>query len=112
MKRAGAHSLILGLHSRSPSGGFELKGDAGPISSYDFEPTIRVQTAVHPAGKDVAVDVLQPPMQDPIQYFVNCIQQGTAVEGPLSPKIARIGQQIVDTAVRSAQTKKTVKLLN
>jgi glucose-fructose oxidoreductase len=33
------------------------------------------------------------------------------VEGPLSPKIARIGQQIVDSAVLSARLKKTVTLL-
>lgn len=95
-----------------PKCGFVLKGEAGTISSYDFEPTIRMQTHEHPAGRDIAVDAMQPPFQDPIQYFVNCIQQGAAVEGPLSPKIARVGQQIVDTAVRSARTKRTVKLLD
>jgi glucose-fructose oxidoreductase len=33
------------------------------------------------------------------------------VEGPLSPEIARIGQQIVDSAVLSAREKRTVPLI-
>jgi glucose-fructose oxidoreductase len=94
-----------------PKCGFVLKGEAGTISSYDYEPTIRVQTAANPRGEDIAVDPLVPPGQNPIQYFVHCIREGRPVEGPLSPKIARIGQQIVDSAVLSAKLGKTVKLL-
>jgi hypothetical protein len=33
------------------------------------------------------------------------------VDGPLSPKIARIGQQIVDAALLSARLRKTVPLV-
>jgi predicted dehydrogenase len=94
-----------------PKCGFVLKGEDGTISSYDYEPTIRMQTRANPRGEDVAVDELQPPFRNPIQYFVHCIRQGRPVEGPLSPKIARIGQQIVDSAVLSARLKKTVTLL-
>ena len=57
------------------------------------------------------MDELRPPFQNPIQYFVHCIQEGASIEGPLSPKIARIGQQIVDSAVLSARLKKTVPLI-
>ncbi len=95
-----------------PKCGFVLKGEDGTISSYDFEPTVRVQTRGNVRGEAVPVDVLQAPFQDPIQYFVDCIREGRPIEGPLAPKIARIGQQIVDSAVLSARRKKTVKLID
>lgn len=95
-----------------PKCGFVLKAEGGTISSYDYEPTIRVQTRAGPRGEDIAVDELKPPFQDPIQYFTHCINEGLPVEGPLSPTIARIGQQIVDSAVRSARLRKTVGLVD
>ncbi|MCX6951470.1 MAG: Gfo/Idh/MocA family oxidoreductase [Verrucomicrobia bacterium] len=95
-----------------PKCGFVLKGEDGTISSYDFEPTVRLQTRTNVKGEDVPVDALQAPEQNPIQYFVSCIRNGLPVEGPLSPRIARIGQQIVDSAVLSARLKKTVKLID
>ncbi len=98
-------------HQPQPKCGFVLKGEEGTISSYDFEPTVRLQTRADPAGEDVPVDALVAPFADPIQYFVHCIREQKPVEGPLSPKIARIGQQIVDSAVRSARLGKTVKLV-
>jgi len=94
-----------------PKCGFILKGEDGTISSYDYEPTIRVQTRANPRGEDIAVDTLAAPFQNPIQYFVHCIREGRPIEGPLSPKIARIGQQIVDSARLSARLGKTVKLV-
>ncbi|MDO8540265.1 MAG: Gfo/Idh/MocA family oxidoreductase [Opitutaceae bacterium] len=99
------------VHQPQPKCGFVLKGEDGTISSYDYAPTIRVQTLAKPAGEDVTVDELKPPFQNPIQYFAYCINEGVALEGPLSPKIARIGQQIVDSAVLSARRGKTVKLV-
>lgn len=99
-------------HQPQPKCGFVLKGSEGTVSSYDFEPTLRLQTRTEPAGIAVPVDVLKPPFQDPIQYFVHCITQGITVEGPLSPRISRIGQQIVDSAVRSARLRQTVTLVD
>lgn len=99
-------------HQPQPKCGFVLNGEEGTISSYDFEPTIRVQTRANVRGEDVPVDALQAPFQNPIQYMVHCIQEGRPVEGPLSPKIARIGQQIVDSAVLSARLEKTVPLVD
>ena len=89
-----------------------LKGEDGTISSYDFEPTVRVQTRTNVKGEELPVDELRAPDQNPIQYVVHCIREGRSVEGPLSPKIARVGQQIVDSAVLSARLKKTVKLID
>jgi predicted dehydrogenase len=99
------------IHQPQPKCGFVLKGDAGTISSFDYEPTIRVQTREDLAGMILPVDQLQEPFQNPIQYFVHCITSEMNPEGPLSPKIARIGQQIVDSAIKSARLKKTVPLV-
>jgi glucose-fructose oxidoreductase len=94
-----------------PKCGFVIVGSEGTISSYDVEPTIRMQTRAHPEGEVVPVDELRPPEQNPIQYFIDCIEKERPVEGPLSPEVSRIGQQIVDSAVLSAQQKRTVPLV-
>jgi predicted dehydrogenase len=95
-----------------PKCGFVLKGSRGTIATYDYEGTIRVQTEAKPEGFEVPVDGLQAPNANPIQYFVDRLRTGKPVEGPLSPKVCRIGQQIVDSAVLSARLKKTVKLVD
>ena len=100
------------IHQPQPKCGFVIVGTKGTISSYDLEPTIRVQTRRHEAGREMPVLKLKPPHQNPIQYFLHCLERGVPVDGPLSPQIARIGQQIVDTAVKSARLKRAVKLLN
>lgn len=93
-----------------PKCGFVLKGTEGTISSYDYDAFVRLQTRKHPEGVEIPADKLKPPFQNPIQYFADCIRRERAPEGPLSPKISRIGQQIVDSAMLSAKLKKTVKL--
>jgi glucose-fructose oxidoreductase len=75
-----------------------------------MEPTVRVQTRDCPAGRDVAVDLLESPHQNPVQYVIDCLETGAPVEGPLSPEISRLGQQIIDAAQESARQKKTVCL--
>lgn len=94
-----------------PKCGFVLKGTDGTISSYDCEPAVRLQTRKKPQGENIPVDRSSPPFQNPIQYFIECLRQGQPPEGPLSPKICRIGQQIVDSAALSARIKRTVKLI-
>ena len=94
-----------------PKCGFVVVGGAGTISSYDFEPVVRVQTKDHPDAREIPVDELRPPHQNPIQYLIHCLETGEPVTGPLSPQLSRIGQQIVDTALISAREKRTVKLI-
>ncbi len=94
-----------------PKCGFVLKGSDGTISSYDYEESIMVQTRKNPAGKAIPSDRLKPPLQNPIQYFIHYLRSDREPEGPLSPAIARIGQQIVDSAVLSARLRKTVPLV-
>src|SRR5688572_13279557 len=100
------------IHQTQPKCGLVLKGEDGTISSYDYDNTVRMQTRANPAGEDVPVDEMKPPLQNPVQYFVHCIQENRPLEGPLSPKISRIGQQIVDSAVKSARLGRTVKLVD
>ena len=46
-------------HQPQPKCGFVVVGAEGTISSFDFEPTIRVQTQQSPAGNDISVDEIQ-----------------------------------------------------
>jgi len=93
-----------------PRCGFVVVGTQGTISSYDYQPTIHVQTRERPQGYDHPCDDLQPPCQNPIQYLVDCLENDRPIEGPLSIPISRIGQQVVDAAVESARSKCMVKL--
>ncbi|MCH2373550.1 MAG: Gfo/Idh/MocA family oxidoreductase [Planctomycetes bacterium] len=98
-------------HQPQPKCGFVVVGSEGTISSYDFESTIRVQDRANVEGRDIPVDSLQSPFQNPVQYVIDCIENERTIEGPLSPDIARIGQRIVDTAALSAERKQTLKLI-
>jgi glucose-fructose oxidoreductase len=97
-------------HQPQPKCGFVLVGRRGTIASYDYEKTIRVQTRDREAGYDVPVDTLAYPDRNPIEYVLDRLGRGEPVDGPLSPAICRIGQQIVDAAARSATERRTVSL--
>ncbi len=99
-------------HQPQPKCGFVVTGSAGTISSYDFEPVVRAQTKDHRPAREIPVDQLLPPYQNPIRYLIHCLETGEPVTGPLSPQLSRIGQQMVDTAVISAREKRTVRLVN
>ena len=94
-----------------PKCGFVIVGSKGNIASYDYEPTIRVQTEDQQEGYILGVDVAQAPKQDCLQYVIHCIENDLPIEGPLSPETARIGQQIVDTALLSIERGKAVPLV-
>lgn len=94
-----------------PKCGFVIVGTAGTISSYDLEPTVRIQTRQNPAGEDLPVDALATPHRNVIEHFIHHLETGAPLLGPLTPEISRIGQQIVDTAILSAREKRTVKLI-
>ncbi len=98
------------VHQPQPKCGFVVVGSAGTISSYDYEPTVRVQTSEHPEGRDLPCDELTPPNQNPVQYVIDCLENNRSLEGPLSPTVSRIGQQIADAAVQSVREKRTVQL--
>jgi glucose-fructose oxidoreductase len=97
-------------HQPQPKCGFVLKGTDGTISSYDYEDFVLVQTRKQPGGVKLKADRLKPPFQNPIQCLVDCLRRERPQEGPLSPGVSRIGQQIVDSAARSAALGRTVPL--
>jgi len=98
-------------HQPQPKCGFVVVGSRGTISSYDYESTLRVQTADHPEGREFPVDQLSPEHRNPLAYLVDCLEHDRPVSGPLSVEISRIGQQIVDTAYQSATEKRTLPLI-
>ncbi|MDB5473053.1 MAG: gfo 3 [Devosia sp.] len=94
-----------------PKCGFVIVGTAGTISSYDYEPTIGLQTRDQREITAVPVDVLQAPFRNPVEYFLHTKSTGTPVSGPLDPALCRVAQRIIDTAVASAQAQRTLDLL-
>ena len=97
-------------HQPQPKCGFVIVGSDGTISSYDYEETVRVQTRQEPQGLVLAVDEPVAPMQNPVQYVLHCIETGAPIEGPLDPKLSRVGQRIVDSAMQSARDGRSVDL--
>lgn len=93
-----------------PKCGFNIVGTEGTITSYDLEPTIRVQTRDKPEGETIPSDELQYPFHAPIPYVLHCLKNDLPIDGPLSAETSRIGQLVVDAAAKSAETKTTIKL--
>ena len=93
-----------------PKCGFVIAGTEGTISSYDYDDFVTVQTRRKPVAGRVEAPPTRPPNQNPVQYLIRCLEQGQPLEGPVSIRISRIGQEIVDAAVRSAKLKRTAKL--
>ncbi|MGJ3243579.1 MAG: Gfo/Idh/MocA family protein [Opitutales bacterium] len=98
-------------HQPQPKCGFVIKGADGTIASYDYEPTIRVQTRDCPEGEDLEVDTLPPEESNPVAYFIHCLENGRSPDGPLGIDMARKGQRIVDTAFASAREKRVLPLI-
>ncbi|MBK1875986.1 Gfo/Idh/MocA family protein [Pelagicoccus mobilis] len=97
-------------HQPQPKCGFVVRGTEGTISSYDYESNVRIQTRKNPEGYELPVDPHPKGEANGIEYVLTKLENGDPIEGPLSPSIARIGQQIVDTAIESSETGKTIPL--
>ena len=98
-------------HQPQPKCGFVVVGTAGTISSYDYEKHVTIQTRAHPDGLAVAVDDLPVGRRAAVEYVLACLRDGVPVEGPLDPRICRIGQQIVDSARLSVAQRREVELV-
>jgi predicted dehydrogenase len=93
-----------------PKCGFVIAGTNGTISSYDYDDYVLLQTRKRPAAYRVDAPATKAPNQDPVQYLIHCLEKGKPLEGPVSIRISRIGQEMVDAAVRSAKLKRAVRL--
>ena len=93
-----------------PRCGFVVAGSEGTVSSYDYDAFVTVQTRKRPRPHVVVASAPRAPHRNPVEYLLHCLEAGTPLEGPVSLPISRIGQEIVDAAVRSAATGRTVRL--
>jgi glucose-fructose oxidoreductase len=93
-----------------PHTGFVIAGTEGTISSQDYDDFVTVQTRRRPKAHAVAAPEPKAPHRNPVEYLLHCLDHGKPLEGPVSLPISRIGQEIVDAAVRSAATGRTVRL--
>ncbi|MCA9140654.1 MAG: Gfo/Idh/MocA family oxidoreductase [Planctomycetales bacterium] len=100
------------VHQPQPMCGFVVRGTEGTISSYDYAPTVRVQTRDRPEGFDQDVIELPEGERNGIEYLLRRLEDGLPIDGPLSPQVSRIGQQIIETAIRSANEKRTLPLVD
>jgi glucose-fructose oxidoreductase len=95
-----------------PKCGFVMVGSDGTLSSYDYEDFVTVQTRTAPATTRVPADPLPPGRRAAVEYMLARIEDGAPITGPLDPALCLIGQRIVDSAVLSAETKRTVALVS
>ena len=93
-----------------PKCGFVIAGADGTISSYDYDDYVTVQTHKRPKPHQIAAPATRAPHQNPVQYLLHCLEKNRPPAGPVSLPISRIGQEIVDAAVRSAKSKRAVRL--
>ena len=93
-----------------PKCGFVIAGTEGTISSYDYYDYVTVQTRKKPMAHRISAPAVTEPNRNPVQYLIHCLERGELLEGPVSLRISRIGQEIVDAAVKSAKLKRAVKL--
>jgi glucose-fructose oxidoreductase len=95
-----------------PKCGFVLVGRDGSISSYDYEDHVTLQTRKVTEQTPIPADTLPPGWRNPIEYILALIESGAPITGPLDPALSLLGQRIIDCAVRSAETKRTVPFIS
>ncbi|MEM7717683.1 MAG: Gfo/Idh/MocA family oxidoreductase [Pseudomonadota bacterium] len=94
-----------------PTCGFTFVGTDGTIVSADYAQHLTVQTRAQPERHEIAVDPLPEGARNGIEYVLGCLARGEAIGGPLDPALCLTAQRIVDTAVQSAEQKRTLSLL-
>jgi predicted dehydrogenase len=90
-----------------PRCGFMLVGTKGAISSYDYDAFVTLQLRGG-QPEEVAAD---PKKGGAVDYMVACIRNDLPIEGPLDPRVSLVGQRMIDTALASAEQKRTLALL-
>lgn len=95
-------------HQPQPKCGFVIKGSEGTLASGDYDDYVTLQTRACPEGQRIEAPELVFPFSNPVAYFLDCLEHGRPIEGPLSVTTSRIGQEIVDAAQESARTGRVV----
>ena len=94
-----------------PKCGFVLVGSDGSISSYDYDGFVTLQTRKAPAPAQVPADTLPAGRRGPIEYMLARIEDRAPIAGPLDPALCLVGQRMIDSAVLSATSKRSVPLV-
>jgi predicted dehydrogenase len=94
-----------------PRCGFVLVGSDGSISSYDYDDHVTLQTRKNTALTKIPADNQPPGRRGPIEYMLARIEDGAPITGPLDPMLGLIGQRMIDSAVLSASSKRSVQLV-
>lgn len=94
-----------------PRCGFVLVGSDGSISSYDYDAFVTLQTRRAPEPTRVAADPLPPGEDAAVAYLLARLDDGAPIAGPLDPELSLLGQRMIDSAVLSAATGRTVPLV-
>jgi glucose-fructose oxidoreductase len=95
-----------------PKCGFVLVGTDGTVSAYDYDGFVTVQTRKQPRQTPVPADTLPAGRRDPIDYMLDRIARKAPIDGPLDPALSLIGQRIIDSALLSARSKRSVPLVD
>lgn len=93
-----------------PRCGFIIAGTEGTISCYDYDDFVTLQTRRRPRPHTLAAPPTRAPNRNPVEYLIHSLEKNQPLEGPVSLPISRIGQEIVDAAVKSAASLRTVPL--
>jgi predicted dehydrogenase len=94
-----------------PRCGFVLVGSDGSISSYDYDSFVTLQTRRATTPVQVPADVMPVGHRGPIEYMLARIEDGAPIGGPLDPALCLLGQRMIDSAVLSSTTKRSVPLV-
>jgi glucose-fructose oxidoreductase len=98
------------IHQPTPRCGFQVVGTRGTLASWDYATEVWMQDDAQPAGRAVPLDTIAAHLRDPIAYIIHCLRTGEEPDGPLGARLSRLGQEIIDAAVRSAESGRSVNL--
>ena len=91
------------IRQPEPRCGMVVVGSEGSIAAYDYDATVRLQNEAHPDGTDLPVDERPDTMSGPVAHLIDALENDRPITGPISPATSRIGQQIAQTAIESAE---------
>jgi predicted dehydrogenase len=94
-----------------PRTGFVLVGSKGAIASEDYADHVTVQPRGNVAPETVPADTPIAGRRGPIDYMADRIRRDLPIDGPLNPELALLGQRMIDTALASSKSKRTLELL-
>jgi predicted dehydrogenase len=88
-----------------PKGSFTVRGD-GLL----YQPAEKGTTLQNPEGQPLETRPLPPEMRNGVAYFLDCIRNDKPIEGPVSASLNVAVNEILDAAIESVRTGRTVKL--